>query len=92
MDRPLQRAARRLAGLVLFAVALAMLVKARLGPDPWNVFVQALSRQTGLSLGTITVIVSILLLALWIALAQRPGLGTTLNAPIIEPVLDLALR
>ena len=90
-DRPVGRSARLLAGLVLFGLALALLVEADLGLDPWSVFNQGISRHTGLSLGTITVIVSILLLGLWIPLRQRPGAGTVANALIVGPVIDLGL-
>jgi uncharacterized membrane protein YczE len=90
-DRPGERSVRLLAGLVLFGLALALLVEADLGLDPWSVFNQGISRHTGLSLGTITVIVSVLLLAVWIPLRQRPGVGTVANALIVGPVIDLGL-
>ena len=91
-DRPVERATRLLLGLVLFGLALATLVKADLGLDPWNVFTQGLARQIGLSLGQTTVIVSVLLLVLWIPLGERPGLGTIANALIVGPVVDLGLE
>ena len=90
-DRPVQRAVRLLVGLVLFGLALATLVKADLGLDPWNVFTQGLARQIDLSLGQTTVIVSVLLLGVWIPLGERPGLGTVANALIVGPVVDAGL-
>lgn len=90
-DRPVQRSVRLLVGLVLFGAALALLVQAHLGLDPWNVFNQGVSLHTGLSLGTITVLSSLALLLIWIPLKQRPGLGTVANALIVGPVLDLGL-
>jgi uncharacterized membrane protein YczE len=90
-DRPVERAARLFLGLVLFGLALAALVKADLGLDPWNVFTQGLTRHVDLSLGTLTVIISLLLLALWWPLGQRPGVGTVANALVVGPVLDLGL-
>jgi uncharacterized membrane protein YczE len=90
-DRPLERAGRLLLGLVLFGFALAALVKADLGLDPWNVFTQGLTRHIDLSLGTLTVIISLLLLLLWWPLGQRPGVGTVANALVVGPVLDLGL-
>jgi uncharacterized membrane protein YczE len=80
-----------LLGLVLFGLALAALVKADLGLDPWNVLTQGVSRHAGLSLGALTVIISLLLLALWIPLGQRPGVGTIANALVVGPVLDFGL-
>jgi uncharacterized membrane protein YczE len=90
-DRPLERAARLLAGLVLFGVSLAVLVHADLGLDPWTVFSQGLADHVGLSIGTITVISSLAVLAAWIPLGERPGLGTIANALIVGPVLDLGV-
>ena len=90
-DRPVERATRLLLGLVLFGLALATLVEADLGLDPWNVFTQGLARQIDLSLGQTTVIVSVLLLLVWIPLGERPGLGTIANALVVGPVVDLGL-
>jgi uncharacterized membrane protein YczE len=90
-DRPLQRSIRLLAGLVLFGLSLALLVQADLGLDPWTVFAQGVSRHTGLSLGTVTVLSSLAVLAMWIPLRQRPGVGTIANAVVVGPVLDLGV-
>jgi uncharacterized membrane protein YczE len=90
-DRPLERAIRLLAGLVLFGLALAVLVQADLGLDPWTVFHQGISDQIGLSLGTVSVISSLLVLLLWFPLGVRPGVGTIANALVVGPVLDLGV-
>jgi uncharacterized membrane protein YczE len=90
-DRPIERAVRLLAGLILFGLALAVLVKADLGLDPWTVFHQGVSQHVGLSLGTITVVSSLCTLLLWFPLGVRPGLGTIANALIVGPVLDLGV-
>ncbi len=85
------RSLRLLAGLVLFGLALALLVQAHLGLDPWTVFTQGLAERMDLSLGTVTVLLSVAVLLLWIPLRQRPGLGTIANAFVVGPVLDLGL-
>jgi uncharacterized membrane protein YczE len=87
-DRPVARTIRLLGGLVLFGVALSLLVQAHLGLDPWTVFTQGVAQRTGLSLGEVTVAISLVLLVLWIPLRQRPGLGTVANAFVVGPVLD----
>jgi uncharacterized membrane protein YczE len=76
---------------VLFGVAIAVLVQADLGLDPWTVFHQGVAEHVDLSLGTITVLSSLIVLALWIPLGERPGLGTIANALIVGPVLDLGV-
>ena len=90
-DRPMVRGARLLAGLVLFGLALALLVRADLGLDPWTVFSDGVSRRLGLTLGEVTVASSLAVLLLWIPLRQRPGLGTVANALVVGPVLDLGV-
>jgi uncharacterized membrane protein YczE len=91
-DRPVQRAMRLLAGLVLFGLALALLVRTDLGLDPWTVFNQGVAEHVGLTLGEVTVIGSLAVLLAWIPLRQRPGLGTVANALLVGPVLDLGVR
>lgn len=79
-------------GLTLFAVAMGMFVRARIGLEPWGVFHQGVSRHTGLSMGTVTIITAGVVLLLWIPLKQWPGLGTIANAIWLGIVLDITLR
>jgi uncharacterized membrane protein YczE len=72
-------------------LALALLVHADLGLDPWTVFSAGLARHLGLTLGEVTVASSVALLLLWIPLRQRPGIGTVANALVVGPVLDLGV-
>jgi uncharacterized membrane protein YczE len=90
-DRPVQRSVRILTGLALYGFSLGLLVRADLGADPWTVFTQGLSAVTGLSLGTVMIVISVALLAFWIPLRQRPGIGTAANAVLVGPFLDLTL-
>ncbi|MGV9979883.1 membrane protein YczE [Micromonospora wenchangensis] len=86
--RPGRRLTQLYAGLVLYGVSMAMMIRSGLGLDPWDVFHQGLSRQTGLSFGTVTIAVGALVLLLWIPLRQRPGLGTVSNVVVIGLVVD----
>lgn len=79
------------AGLVLYGFSSALLVEAALGLDPWDVLHQGLSRQTGVSIGTCTIAVGVLVLLLWVPLQQRPGLGTVSNAILIGLAVDGSL-
>jgi uncharacterized membrane protein YczE len=90
-DRPVERAARLLAGLVLFGLSMALLVEAQAGLDPWNVFHQGITEHVDLTIGQVTVISSLALLVLWVPLRQRPGVGTIANALVVGPVFDLGL-
>ena len=90
-DRPVERSLRLLVGLVLFGLAMALLLESRTGLDPWNVFHQGVAEHTGLTIGQVTVLSSLALLALWVPLRQRPGLGTVANALVVGPVVDLGI-
>ena len=85
------RFAQLLAGLVLYGTSQALLVRARLGLDPWDVFHQGLHRQTGLAIGTWTIVVGAAVLLLWIPLRQRPGVGTLCNVVLIGLSLNVML-
>jgi uncharacterized membrane protein YczE len=79
------------AGLVLYGVSMAVLVRSGLGVMPWDVLHQGLARQLGWSLGSITVLVGALVLLAWIPLRERPGLGTVSNVVVIGLAVDAAL-
>ena len=93
---PTRRLPRRLvqlyAGLVLYGISMAMLVRSSLGVMPWDVLHQGISRQTGLSLGLVTMLVGVAVLLGWFPLRQRPGLGTVSNVLVIGPAVDVTLR
>ena len=79
------------AGLLVYGVSSSLLVLAGLGLDPWDVFHQGLSRTFGLSIGTWTIIVGVVVLLLWIPLRQRPGIGTLSNVVLIGLTMNLIL-
>jgi uncharacterized membrane protein YczE len=92
---PGRPAARRLAslyaGIVLFGVSVALMLSARLGLDPWDVFHQGLARRTGLPIGWVVNGTGVAVLLLWIPLRQRPGIGTVSDAVLVGFVMDAAL-
>lgn len=80
-----------IAGLCVFGLGAAFMVRANLGLDPWNVFHQGLSGRLGWSLGTVTILSGVVVMLLWIPLRLRPGLGTLCNIFVIGLSLDAAL-
>lgn len=78
-------------GLALYGVSSALLVRAGLGLEPWGVLHQGLAELTGLTIGTVSIIVGALVLLLWIPLRQRPGLGTVSNVFAIGLAMDATL-
>ena len=63
-------------GLILFGFGEALVVISFLGNSPWTVMAQGISIKSGLSIGVVTFIVSVVVLSLWYFLKQKPGLGT----------------
>ncbi|WP_326600174.1 membrane protein YczE [Streptomyces sp. NBC_01803] len=91
MNRLPRRLAQLYGGLLLYGISGAMLVRAELGLDPWDVFHQGAAEHTGLSMGMVLNITGLLVLLLWIPLRQRPGLGTISNVLVIGFAMDLTL-
>lgn len=87
----IRRFVQLLIGLALYGVSLAMLIRAGLGLDPWDVFHQGVANRTVLSIGTVVIITSFVVLLLWIPLRQRPGIGTLCNAVLVGLFADLGL-
>lgn len=79
------------AGLLLFGASVALMVRAGLGLDPWNVLHQGLALRTGLSLGAVVIVVGVGVLLLWVPLRQRPGVGTLSNALVVGLAVDATL-
>jgi uncharacterized membrane protein YczE len=84
----LRRGVQLGAGLVAYAISMALVVHAGLGSMPWDVLTQGLSRHTGASFGTVTLVTSAVVLACWIPLRQRPGVGTVANVLVIGVLID----
>ena len=79
------------AGLTLYGVSMAMMIRAELGLDPWDVFHYGVARHVELSFGTIVIVVGALVLLLWVPLRQWPGVGTVSNVFVIGLATDAAL-
>jgi uncharacterized membrane protein YczE len=80
-----------LAGLWIFGAGEALLVASELGNSPWTVLAEGVGDQTGIGVGAATVAISFLVLALWIPLRERPGLGTIANAIVIGISIGVTL-
>ncbi|MFF9196099.1 YitT family protein [Streptomyces sp. NPDC014779] len=76
------------AGLALYGVSSALLVRGGLGLEPWGVLHQGLADRTGLSIGTVSIVVGALVLLVWIPIRQKPGLGTVSNVFVIGLAMD----
>ncbi|WP_159492370.1 YczE/YyaS/YitT family protein [Streptomyces nigrescens] len=90
-ERPLRRLPQLLLGLALYGFSLSVMVRASLGVNPWSVLYEGLENYTSLSFGTISAVVGVLVLLLWIPLKQKPTLGTVANILVLAYSSDLGL-
>ncbi|WP_156178617.1 membrane protein YczE [Saccharothrix sp. ST-888] len=90
-DRLGRRAPQLLVGLGLYGASMALMMRAGLGVNPWDVLHQGLQRHLGLSMGSWVTITGALVLLLWIPLRQLPGVGTVGNVLILGAMMDLTL-
>ncbi|POX37518.1 hypothetical protein C3486_28010 [Streptomyces sp. Ru73] len=78
-------------GLLLYGISMGLMVCANLGLEPWSVFNQGVSKHTGLTIGTVTIVFGALFLLLWIPLRQRVGIGTVSNVILLGLVMDATI-
>jgi uncharacterized membrane protein YczE len=86
-----RRLVQLFAGLLLYGVSLAFLIRAGLGLAPWDVLHQGLAEMTGVTVGQMVIAVSFVVLLAWIPLRERPGFGTFANAVLIGIFVDLTM-
>ncbi|MDB5420502.1 MAG: hypothetical protein JWR59_449 [Brevundimonas sp.] len=80
-----------LLGLFLYGLSIALIVRADLGLDPWDVLNQGVTDRTSLSFGTVVILIGAAVLLLWVPLRQKPGIGTVANVFLIGLFADLGL-
>ena len=77
-------------GLILFGAGIGLMLQSRLGVPPWDVLHQGLVNHLGLTIGTWSIITSVIVLIGWLPLREPYGVGTLLNAVIIGIAIDLS--
>lgn len=88
----LARFGRLWLGLFVYGFGLALLVEAKIGVPPWDVFALGISIQAHISYGWASVIVSSIVLLAWIPLRQRWGFGTVANGIFIGLFADFWMQ
>lgn len=91
-ERPLRRLLQLFVGLALYGFSLALMVRAALGVNPWSVLYEGVERHTALSFGTISAVLGVVVLLLWLPLRQQPTFGTLANIVVLAFSADLGLR
>ena len=78
-------------GLIIFGFGEGLLILSTTGNSPWSVLAEGISKNSKLSIGASTFLISVSVLFLWIFLRQKPGLGTIFNIIIISGMIDVTL-
>ncbi len=82
-------------GLGLYGLSIAMIVRAGLGLDPWDVLTQGVHERfagpAGISFGMVVNLIGVAVLLLWLPLRQKPGIGTVANVLVIGTVANIGL-
>lgn len=86
-----RRLVQLMVGLWLYGATMALMVRAGLGLDPWDVFHEGVTHHVDLTFGQVVIVVGALVLLAWIPLRQRPGIGTVANVLVIGVAADVTL-
>ncbi len=90
-SRFLKRFCRLILGLFLYALGIAITMKAHIGYAPWEVFHAGIGQTVGMSIGNVSIIAGIVLGGVAMLLGEKLGLGTILNMVLIGVFLDYLL-
>jgi len=91
VKRGIARTGALLIGLTGYGFSMALMVRAGLGLDPWDVFHQGLAGRTGMTIGIASAVVGVAVLLAWIPLRNRPGVGTVANVIVIAITVDAGM-
>ena len=87
-----RRFAQLFIGVFLYGIGIAFILRGAIGAAPWDVLSQGIAKHVPMSFGTVTILVSVIVLLLWIPIKQKPGIGTIVNALGVGPAADVGLR
>ena len=79
-------------GLFLYALGIIVTIRANVGFAPWDVFHVGIANTIGLSLGTVSILVGIIIVVVIMISGEKLGLGTISNMLLIGIFLDIILK
>lgn len=80
-----------IAGLFGWGLGIALFIRSHLGLGPWDAFHYGVHVQTGMTVGTASILAGLVIVVANLALRVRPGLATLLNMVLIGLFTDLLL-
>lgn len=79
-------------GLAAFGLGDALIIESGLGNTPWSVLAQGISLKSGLTIGTATLLISVVVLLSCIPLHVRLGFSTIANILVIATFIEIGTR
>ena len=79
-------------GLILFSFGLIFVIRANLGAAPWDVLHTGIAGTTGMSIGTASIAIGIVILIIIKLWDHKLGLGTIANILLIGIFIDVILK
>lgn len=76
-------------GIFVLTLGIVLTIYANVGFAPWEVFHWGIAQTTGISLGKVNIIVSLVIITLAILLGEKAGIGTFINLFLIGFYIDL---
>ncbi len=86
-----RRIGRLLAGMLISAVGVTMLLNANVGVEPWSVLQQGMSRSMGITYGTAAMIVGAVVILVSVLMGESFGIGTLANIFVAPAMIDALL-
>lgn len=78
-------------GLLLYSIAIMLTINANIGYTPWDIFHVGVSLATGLSLGNVSILTGLIVLAVSVLMGEKFGIGTIANMVMIGIFIDLII-
>lgn len=78
-------------GVFLFALGIAITLNAQIGYAPWDVFHAGVAQSSGISIGTASIGIGVIIVILVILLKEKLGVGTLANMIVVGLLLDVIL-
>lgn len=88
MKRFILRVLTMVFGLFLFALGVVVQIKASVGYAPWDVFQVGLAKTLGISIGTASISVGLVIVVIVIFLGEKIGLATVTNMILVGLFID----
>ena len=82
---------RLIVGLFGCSLAVALMIRSQLGLGPWDAFHVGLHHITGMTVGTVSIVVGLVIICGTWFIGVRPGAGTLVNMVLIGVFIDLLL-